>query len=257
MRFGLGGGVMSITGDRMVWAGFRPHVGKSEAAKYETLVRRSLRHLDEGGETKPGDVRVSREELLAQLEILTNPDAFEHVLACHVADLLGLTFTDVRRLADLADLGSQYRADSRIPKSDLPRIRALPLRGLALDPRRVTWRELYDLAAAALVAGDPAAAGWHLERMNRRDDTAYFWSINLRLAHALATKMLEAFDERERRMLEEGRIVWGTTEMFLYYLDHVTILDPRAEPLVRRLLKRPKRKLRPLPVRKKSRSRSR
>lgn len=238
-----------------MWPQHRTRAGKSETAKYETLLLRSLRHIEELGETKPGDIRVTKEELFSQLELLRSAEAAEHVLCCHVADILGLTYSSVRQLADLAELGPQYKADSRIPKADLPRIRTLKLREKTWPYRAPTWREIYEEADAALLSGDLAAVGWHLERIRRRDYSAYLAIKNLRLAYLLATKPLDQFTEHELWELEESRIDWGTTETFLLYLEHITILDPRAEPLIKRLLKRPKLRYRPPPRRNKKRRR--
>lgn len=238
-----------------MWSSHRPRSGKSESAKYETLLLRSLRHIEELGETKPGDVRVSKEELLSQLNTLRNAETSEHVLCCHIADILGLTYPAVRQLADLAELGPQYNADSRIPKADIPRIRTLKLREKTWPHRSPTWHEIYNEADAALLSGDLAAAGWHLERIRRRDYSAYLAIRNLRLAYLLATKTLDQLTEHELWELKESRITWGTTETFSIYLDHITILDPHAEPLVRQLLKRPKLRYRPPPRRRKMRRR--
>lgn len=227
--------------------------GKSESAKYETLVLRSLRHLNENGETRPGDIRLNKDELRAQLDILRNPDSSEHILACHVADIFGLAYTDVRRLADLGELGSEYYANSHIPKTDLPRIKTLRLRELSWDHRGENWLLIYKKATAALLAGDLKAAGWHIERIKRRDYSAYLAIDNLRLAYILATKTLEQLDEYERFLLEESSIDWGTTNTFIEFLNHITILDPRAEPLVRKLLKRPKHRIPNLAGRKRKR----
>src|SRR5712664_2376671 len=148
-------------------------MSKNESSRYLSLLLRSLRHLDEQHEPKPGDIRLPKTELLSQLEILNHPDSFTHLLACHVADVLHLPFADVRRLADLGDLGPQYNANSRFPKTDLPRIQELPLPRHYHSLPITKWQDIYEKAIEHLLLGNLEQVGWDLERIKRRDYTAY------------------------------------------------------------------------------------
>lgn len=228
--------------------------GKNETQKYHTLLRRSLRHLAEGGH-KPGDVQLSKEEIEKRIEIIEHPDESEHVLLTMVADKIGDSYSHVRRLAALAEFGPQYNADSLIPKSDLPRILNLKFHIIGCDFSGDSLQQIYDKAGDALVAGNLAAAGWQIERLKRRNWHYRYMIGNLLLAYALATRTLEEMDEFDRSVLFEGRVRWGTTYELAFFLKHIKICDPRAAELVHDLLQRPKLRGRPAERRRRSRRR--